>query len=393
MNLIGVQTKEQIREFLEVPKILYRNDDNWVCPLDVEIEGIFNPESNISFKNGEASRWILKDDNGKLIGRIAAFIDYNKAKMYEYKTGGAGFFECIDNQDAANTLFDVAREWLKSKGMEAMQAPINFGENYNYHGLLFEGFKQQSYSMPYNFPYYNKLFEAYGFKNYYEQNSFRKNLKEEVPAHLVKYAEYASSRPGHSFEHFTYKNMDKYIEDFTSTFNKIWSAFHEGYVPLKNEDMRKMLEEARMVIEEKYIWFAYDQGKTTGLVVAFPDINQILKKLKNGKLNLKNKLKLFYYRKRAVTRVRAFIFGISPEYQNSGVMAALFYQLLKEVQSRPSQQELEISWIGDYNPKMLSVFDKFGAKQVFKHATHLYLFDRSAPFKRFDNEFEGKLYR
>lgn len=388
-----VLNKNQAREFLEVPKILYKEDDNWVCPLDVEIEGIFNPESNICFKHGVANRWILKDDDGRLIGRIAAFIDYNKAGLYGQPTGGAGFFECIDNQEAANILFDLAKDWLSEKGMKAMQAPINFGENYNHHGLLIEGFIQQSYYLPYNFPYYKDLFENYGFKNYYGQNSFRKNLEEDYPEHLLKYAEYASSRPGYSFEHFTYKNMDKYIKDFTITYNEIWSAFHDGYVPLRNDDIKKMLEEARMVIEEKYIWFAYHNGKPVGLTVAFPDINQILKKLKNGRLNLLNKMKFLYYRRRAVHGIRAFIFGISPDYQNTGVMAALYYQLVKVLKERPDQKLMEISWTGDYNPRMISIFGKFGANLVIKHATYLHLFDPNAPFKRFDNEFEGKLYR
>jgi len=393
MDVLEVTNKIQAEEFLRVPKILYKEDKNWVCPLDVEIDGIFNPESNICFQNGEAIRWILKDDRGKLIGRIAAFIDEKKANLYDQPTGGAGFFECIDNQEAANHLFDTAKEWLSAKGMKAMQAPINFGENYNHQGLLIEGFIQQAYGMPYNYPYYQNLFEKYGFKNYFEQNSFHKNLAEDFPDHLVKFAKYTSSRSGYSFEHFKYNNVDKYVDDFVVTYNTVWSAFHDGYIPLRHEEIKKILEEASMMIEEEYIWFAYDKGKPIGLMVAFPDVNQILKKLKNGKLNFLNKLKFIYYRKRAITRARAFVFGILPEYQNSGVLAALFYQFVKVLRKKPRQKEIEISWIGDYNPKMLSIFGKFGAKLVIKHATYLHLFDPKAPFKRFDNEFEGKLYK
>jgi ribosomal protein S18 acetylase RimI-like enzyme len=393
MNLIEVTNKDQAKEFLQVPKILYKGDPNWVCPLDVEIEGIFNPESNICFQNGIANRWVLKNSEGKLIGRIAAFIDYNKVNLYEQPTGGAGFFECINDQDAADLLFNTAKEWLSSKGMKAMQAPINFGENYNYQGVLIEGFMQQAYSMPYNYPYYKELFENYGFKNYFGQCSFHKDLSEGFPDHLVKFAEYTESRPGYSFEHFKFRNIDKYVDDFVITYNTIWSAFHDGYIPLRHKEIRKIIEEARMVIEEEFIWFSYNKGKPTGLMVGFPDLNQILKKLKNGKLNLLNKLKLLFYKKRAVTRSRIFIFGILPEYQNTGILAALFYQLVKILAKRPRYKEIELSWVGDYNPRMLSIYDKIGCKLMKKHVTYLYHFDPNVLFKRFNNEFEGKLYR
>jgi GNAT superfamily N-acetyltransferase len=146
------------------------------------------------------------------------------------------------------------------------------------------------------------------------------------------------------------------------------------------------------VIEEEFIWFAYDNGKPAGLMVVFPDINQILEKLKNGRLTFWNKIKFFYYRKKAVTRSRVFIFGILPEYQNTGIVAALFYQLVKVLRNRPRHTEIELSWVGDYNPKMISVYNKIGGKLAKRHVTYMYLFDPQATFRRFDNEFEGKLY-
>jgi hypothetical protein len=273
-----------------------------------------------------------------------------------------------------------------------MQAPINFGENYNYWGLLVEGFMHQAYAMPYNFPYYQKLFENYGFRNYFGQNTFHKDLTEGWPERQIKFAQFAESRPGYSFEHFSFNNIEKYVNDFVSCYNAIWEAFHENYTPLKHNEISRMIAEAKMVIDEELIWFAYDKGKPVGLVVAFPDINQILAKLKNGKLNLLNKLKLFYYRKRAITRSRVFIAGVAPGYQNAGVIAAMFYQLVKVISNRPQHKELELSWVGDYNPRTLTLYNKFDAKQVKKHITYLYLFDPKVPFRRFENVFEGKLY-
>ena len=164
MIITKVSNKKTRKEFIKVAKIIYKNDKVWVCPFDKEIDAIFDPKINVYYKHGKAERWILKDDNGLLIGRIAAFIDYKTANIQDQPTGGTGFFECIDNQNAANILFDTAVEWLKEQGMQAMDGPINFGETDSYWGLLVNGFTHPSYEIAYNPPYYQQLFENFGFK-------------------------------------------------------------------------------------------------------------------------------------------------------------------------------------------------------------------------------------
>jgi hypothetical protein len=392
MTIIEVTDKKLVKEWICLPKKLYKDDKNWICPLDAEIEGIFNPASNSCFSHGEAKRWLLRNSEGKTIGRIAAFIDYKKAKLYEYPVGGAGFFECIDNQKAANKLFIAAAEWLKSRGIEGMQAPVNFGENYIHWGLLVEGFMPQGYGMQYNFSYYQRLFETFGFKNFFEQLSFHKVLADGFPERMVKFAEYTASRPGLTFEHFDYKKASKYIDDFVFTYNAVWSKFHDGYTPLQHNDIKKLLDEARMVIDQEFIWFAYDNGKPAGLMAAFPDINQILVRLRNGELTFRNKIKLLFYKRRAITRSRVFIFGILPEYQNTGLVAALFLQLIRVLKNRPRHTEIELSWVGDYNQKMINVYYKMGGSLAKRHITYMYLLNAEITFKRFDNNFEGKMY-
>ena len=392
MKIVEVTDTRLAAEFINFPKRLYRNDPNYICPLDLEIQGIFDPASNVCFRDGEAIRWLLLDAAGNTIGRIAAFYENKKKVLFDYPTGGAGFFECTDNQEAANLLFDTAKAWLKSKGLEAMQAPINFGENYNHWGLLVEGFVPPVYAMPYNFPYYKKLFETYGFRDFFRQHSYQKDLSQGWEERMLKFAQFTETRPGYSFEHFTFDRLEKFVDDFVYTYNTIWSGFHDGYTPLEHSEIRKMIKEARLVIDEELIWFAYDNGKPAGLLVVFPDVNEILAHLKNGKLTLFNKLKFMYYRKRAVTQSRAFITGVLPEYQNTGIVAALFYQLVKVIRNKPRHRFIELAWVGDYNPKMQSVYEKMGAVKAKTHITYMHLFDPKAKFRRFDNEFEGKLY-
>ncbi|MBN1119254.1 MAG: hypothetical protein JXA77_18740 [Bacteroidales bacterium] len=392
MKLQEVTQKKDRREFLEFPKRLYKNDKNWICQLDVEIEAIFNAETNSNFKHGEAVRFLLMDDNNKTIGRIAAFVDNKKKDHFQYSTGGCGFFECINNQEAANMLFDAAKDWLMARGIKAMLGPVNFGENFNHWGLLVDGFMPQGYAMPYNFPYYKALFENYGFRNYYEQYSYHKPLADGFPERMLKFAEYTEKRPGYTFEHFSYKRMEEFIGYFVEVYNTIWSGYHDNYAPLDKKDLRELLVNSKPVVDEELIWFAFDKGRPIGLAGVLPDVNQVLQKLKNGKLNLINKIKFLYYRKRAITRCRAFVAGIYPEYQNTGVIAALFYQVVKVLGTKPNQQEIELSWVGDYNPKMQGIYDKIGGKKMKTHITYMFLFEPDMEFKRFTNEFDGKLY-
>jgi hypothetical protein len=128
MKLIEVTTPAHQKEFIEMAVRLYKSEKNWIRPIDADIEGLFHSETNKLFRNGaKAKRWLLQNENGEIIGRIAAFVN---PKMKEKQpTGGVGFFECIDNQEAAFLLLDTAKAWLQSEGMEAMDGPINFGIN------------------------------------------------------------------------------------------------------------------------------------------------------------------------------------------------------------------------------------------------------------------------
>jgi hypothetical protein len=384
MALIEVNDKQTKKEFLELPGILYKNDPNWACSLDFEVENIFDPEKNASFQHGDARRWILKDNNGRLTGRIAAFIDYNKAYRNIQPTGGIGFFECINDQVSAFKLFDAAKEWLASLGMQAMDGPINFGENFMNWGLLTEGFMPQGFGMPYNFPYYKDLFENYGFKTYFEQYSFLDDFSHPYPEQMRKFGERFWKKPEYSFRHFEMKNPEKYLHELVSMYNKIWSGFLESYTPLKYEDILAIFKDAKSILNEKYIWFGYHNDQPIGFLVVFPDFNQVLRKFKNGKLSLINIMKLLYYKKRAITRGRLLLTGVIPEFQRTGVVGGIYLKLT-DIMKATGMKELELSWTGDYNQTVINIYRQFGAIKEKTHVTYRYLFDRNANFVRFNN--------
>src|SRR5690606_8535522 len=153
----------------------YSEDENYIPHLKQDIEKIFDPQKNKLLREGKARRWIFYDDKNRLAGRVAAFLNPKTAFTEKQPTGGIGFFESVNNQEDANYIFDTAKSWLTSEGMEAMDGPINFGERNQFWGCLTKNFTDpNSYAMNYNPPYYPELFENYGFKTYFEQYLYKR---------------------------------------------------------------------------------------------------------------------------------------------------------------------------------------------------------------------------
>jgi hypothetical protein len=396
MKVVEVRSKNDRKEFLNFPKELYKSDRYWICQLDSGVEAVFDPVANHKFKHGEAIRWILKDDDDRTIGRIAAFIDRIRSAANRQPTGGIGFFEVIENKEAAFILFRTALEWHKSHGMEAIDGPINFGENDNNWGLLAEGFVQQAYGMPYNKTYYQAFFEEFGFKNYFEQYSYHKDIRNsenkivQFPDRIMKIAEWLTKRPGYTFHHFEYRAKEKYVKDIVEIYNSTWSVFKEDFTPIDPVILEESLQKARLVLDEELVWFAYFKDKPIGFFVLFPDLNQILKHF-NGKLDLWNMLRFVYFKEtHKMSRVRAVVGGVNPHHQNGGVESAIFLQIYNVFGKKPWYKELELSWVGDYNPKMISIYEALGAVRQKTHITFRYMINSKRPFIQFKNEMSDR---
>jgi hypothetical protein len=396
MKVVEVITKQDKKEFIDFPKELYKTDPCWVCQLDSGGESVFDPSKNHNFKHGEAIRWILKDDENHTIGRIAAFIDTVRSSANRQPTGGIGFFEVVENKEAAFSLFKTALDWHASKGIEAIDGPINFGENDNNWGLLVDGFMQQGFGMPYNKKYYQDYFEEFGFKNYFEQYSYHRDVRDpdnkivRFPERIMKIAEWLSKRPGYSFRHFEFRNKEKYVKDIVEIYNSTWSVFKEDFTPLDPVILEESLENAKLIIDEKLIWFAYFNYKPIAFFVLFPDLNQILKYF-NGKMNMWNMIRFIYFKTtHKMTRMRAVVGGVHPTHQNSGVESAIFLQLYKVFKKKPWFKELELSWVGDFNPRMLAIYEALGATKAKTHITFRYMINPKLPFVRFKDERSDK---
>ena len=373
MQIIQVNDRQSIRQFHDTIRIIYKDDPNFVCPLDNAIESIFDPKKNSFFRNGDACRWILKDAEGKLIGRVAAFYNWDKARKYEQPTGGLGFFECINNREAAFLLFDTCRAWLEKAGLEAMDGPINFSENESYWGLLVEGFDNPSFGMNYHPPYYKDFFEAYGFYNFFEQITNKLDLTKDFPERFWKIADWIRQKPGFRYEHFRKSRVEKYIRDIKEIYDQAW-VFHEHFTPLDLEVLRNEFKQARTILDEEFVWFVYHDDKPVAFLVMLPDANQILKHF-NGRMNLFDKLRfLRLKRKKIFTRARITVMGVVPRFQRYGIESAIFWHMNQMMQHKPGYTEIELAWVGDFNPKMQRLHAAVQSTFSKRHITYRKLF-------------------
>jgi hypothetical protein len=377
MHLHEIKTEADKRLFLEMPRSIYKNDPNWIRPLDKDIEVVFDPRKNKFFKSGTCTRWVLKDAQGKAIGRIAAFV--NQKYKNEQPTGGIGFFECINDQQAANFMFDHCREWLKERGMEAMDGPINFGERDKWWGLQVEGFQEPLYCMNYNPPYYQQLFEQYGFKIYFNQICFARKTKDRLPDKFYERHAMLAADPNYKAVPIRKNQLDKFAADFTHIYNLAWAGHGKGK-SLDERTVRKMFGTMKRVIDEHITWFTYYKDQPIAMWLNLPDLNQYFKHL-NGKFGLLQKLKFLWLKQTGpCSRFVGLAFGIIPEFQGKGVDAFMIVEAAKVIQERMKYQDYEMQWIGDFNPKMINIAESLGTHRSRRLATYRYLFDRNKPF-------------
>jgi hypothetical protein len=376
MQLIEVATPQQARDFIRVNVDINKSNPCYIRPLDKDINDIFDPAKNKAFRFGEAARWILKDKDEKLIGRIAAFTNSKyKNKGDDMPAGGIGFFDCINNQKAAGMLFDVAKHWLLQKGMEAMDGPVNFGERDRWWGLMVEGFeKEPVYGMPFNPPYYKALFEGYGFRNYYDQYWYSRGVDDPLSSRFHERYEKIKNKQGYAARHISIKQLDKHAAEFAEVYNAAW-AQHGEAKEIRSEQAKKLFKTMKPVMDERMVWFAYYKEEPIAMFINIPDINQYFKYF-NGKLGVIEKLRLLWMKKNGVCKkLTGLAFGVIPKYQALGIDSFMIYEMALVIQNKGWYESYEMGWAADWNPKMVNIYKNLGGNQSRHMVTYRYIFD------------------
>jgi len=383
MELILVDNGDLAKEFIETGARLNAKTPQYIRPLNKDIEQVFDPKKNKAFRHGTCARWLLKNKEGEYIGRIAAFVNKKyRTKGDRWPVGGIGFFDCINDQAAADQLFDVSRHWLLQQGVKAMDGPINFGERDRWWGLVVEGFQEPLYGMNFNPPYYQSLFENYGFKPFFHQVCFGLDPKKPLAEKIIRRHREVAANPDFTARTIEKSKLRKYAEDFSAVYNAAWAG-HGGMKQMKADQAYRLFQSMKLVMDERIVWFAYYRDQPIAIFINLPDLNQWFKHL-NGKFGWWEKLRFIWMRyTKPCRKFTGIVFGVIPEFQGKGIDAFIITEAAKLVQPHTPYLAYELQWIGDFNPKMLNVAGSLGDTYPSrKLITFRYQFDRTEPFER-----------
>lgn len=348
IKIVTAKTKSDVKKFLKFAWEIYKDDPYWVPPLMMDKMKILNKEKNPFFKNADMELYMAYRD-GKMVGRIAAIKNDMHNKYHNDKVGFFGFFECINDQEVANKLFDTAKQWLKERGLTEMRGPANPSSNDEY-GMLIEGFDDEPrIMMTYNPRYYLDLVDNYGF--YKAKDLYAWSIdygKVSKAAKISRVAEIAKKRTGIKISQINLKDFKGELEKVKYVYNKAWAP-NWGFVPMTDEEIDVMAKELKPLVEPSLVLFGEIKGETVGFSLVMPDYNYIIKKL-NGKLFPFGFLK-FFTEKRKIKWARIITLGIIPEYQRKGLDAVFYDQIIKNA-GKIGIEKGEASWILEDNDMM-----------------------------------------
>ncbi len=379
-----VRTPADVSDFLRLPLKIYANQPAWIRPLDKDVLHVFDPRKNPLYTYGsEAQRWIARS-NHQVVGRIAAFINRKKyALSFEYPVGGIGFFEAVNDKNVAFALFDTARDWLESRGMKAMDGPINFGEKDRWWGLIIENFVDPPYyCQNFNPPYYVEFFEEYGFRIFYKQLLFKRAVSSDLAEKYIQKAERIRQNPRYSIQTIRKQYLPKYAEDFRHVYNKAWIK-HESQKEMTHDQAMSIMKKLRPILDEDLIYFAYYDEEPVGFFISIPEINEVIRYL-NGRIDWWGKLKFAYYLKvkKVVRTIMGLVFGVTPEHQGKGLEGYMVDAARQTIVPKRKYESIITNWVGDFNPKMIHIVQGMGMKQYRAMATYRFIFDPQIHFER-----------
>lgn len=336
-ELRPVTTKSEWNDFIDFPWAIYDKDPHWVPPLRMAVRDLLDVNKNPFFKHATMHPMVVyRVTNGesRCVGRVVGVIDENHNRFHDEKTAFFGFFECIDDQMLANQMLDEVVRWAKSKGMKTLRGPMNPSTNHEC-GLLVEGFEDSpSVMMTYNPPYYVKLLETWGMvkaKDLYAYDIDGRKVK--FSDKVLAQAERLKQSSTVKFRPVRLKEFDQEMDRILSIYNDAWEK-NWGFVPMEPEEFRHLAKDLKLIIDPELCLIAEVSGQAVGFALTLPDVNQAIKKVKDGKLFPTGIFKLLWNlkgpgRKKTINRCRILTLGIKKAYQDTGIGPLLYTEYLK----------------------------------------------------------------
>ncbi|WP_244406529.1 GNAT family N-acetyltransferase [Patulibacter medicamentivorans] len=347
-----VRDRGDLRVFIDLPYRLYTDAPRWVPPLRTLVRQQLDRKRNPFFRHAEAE-YFLAERDGRVVGRVSAHVDRNLQQFQQNRWGLFGWFECEDDQEAASALIEAASAWVRERGCDRVVGPMSFTTN-DECGLLVAGFDRPPIVLTgWHHPYYGALLEGAGLGKAMDALMWDLWVQDRARVHpaIWEMAGKVESEHGIVCRHFVKKDLEAEVGRFLEVYNAAWER-NWGFVPLSEDEVRAYAKELRPILDEHWAMIAEkpETGEVVGAALTLPDVNQVLARVRGGRLLPLGWLTLLRHR-RAIDRVRVLALGVKREYQHTGVAARLYEMHYESAETTP-QKGGETGWILETNTAM-----------------------------------------
>lgn len=351
--------------FVQAGHIVFRGDPAWVPPLEMDIRDRLTPGKNPFFEHGEATLFTAWRD-GKLVGRCSASIDHEHLRLHKDQTGFFGFFDTLDDHEAATALVAHAKRWLAARGMKRIRGPISININEEV-GVLIEGFEHPPFlMMAHSRPYQSALLEKAGLEKCKDLFAWR-FYAGELPPRALRAWEQVKAMPEVRIRSVNKADMANELAIIMEIFNDAWSE-NWGFVPATPNEVKKAAADMKLILDEELAFIAEIDGRPMGMCICLPNVNEVIADL-GGKLFPLGLLKMLWRVKvKGPKTARLMLLGLRSELRGVKKYGALSTAMYAEIAKRGTAKGYkwgELSWtLEDNHPVNLGI-RAMGA-QVYK---------------------------
>ncbi|WP_202928997.1 hypothetical protein [Chitinophaga agri] len=350
VTVIPVTTKKQLAQFIDFPHDLYKDDKNYVPELFIAQRDLLSPGKHPFYEHSSLQAFLAFKGN-RIVGRIAAIDNTNHNAFNKKNDGFFGFFESINDHEVSQALFQTATAWLKERKLSTMIGPVNFSTNETC-GLLIEGFDGPPVvMMPYNPPYYSKLIEGAGLHENVSLLAYKiiPQYMNDRPYRIMEVLQERLARRNITFRKVNVRNFDEEVKKIHAIYNSAWDK-NLGFVPMTAKEFEYLAKDLKLILDPDFCIIAEEAGKAIGFALAIPDLNQILIKIKRGRLLPTGIFKLLLGKKK-INAVRVLTLGVLEPYRKLGIDGCLYGELMKTGREKNVAYG-EGSWILETNEMM-----------------------------------------
>jgi len=329
MNILikEVKTKKELRKFVAFPYKLYKGNKYWIPPLKNDEFNILDKEKNPAFNFCDVKLW-LAYENEEVVGRIAGIINYRYIEKWENKYARFGWIDFVDDENVSKALLETMEKWAKENGMEAVHGPLGFTD-LDREGMLIEGFEELgTIATIYNYPYYSKHLEKYGYSKDVDWIEFEVRVPEKVPEKIERIANIVKKKYKLSaLKTKSSKDLKPYTKEIFKVLNDAFEHLY-GFVPLTEKQIENYIKQYIGIIPHKYISIILDEsGKIAAFGITMPSLSKAFQKAKGrllpfGSIHVLKALK-------HNNLVDLYLVAVRPDFQGKGINTLLFKDLIQ----------------------------------------------------------------